>query len=694
MKKKLLGILFVLGLLLALPSVVSLAATANGEPCGATDDDNVYWALVDGTLTISGSGAMADYNVSNIMPWSDNVKTIKTVAIEKGVTHVGNYAFYGGINLKSVTMPNSVESIGINAFFMCMKLSDVYYNGTKAQWDGLTKGSGNAYLTNATLHYHCGATADDNVYWALVGDTLTISGSGAMADYDAANSVPWNGSIATIKTVVIENGVTNVGNNAFNGCTKLTSVTIPGSVKIIGMDVFSDCANLTSVTIPDNVETIGARTFYGCINLESITIPKKVTSIGIGAFSGCTSLKSVTIPDSVKTIGASAFYNCKNLESVTIPNGVTDIENYTFYGCTSLTLVTIPDSVTDIKVAAFRSCTSLTSVTIPDSVERMGDSVFWGCSKLQSVTIPKKVTSIGYDAFNGCANLKSVTIPNGVTDIGNNAFYGCTGLTSVTIPKSVTGIGEGIFDGCTKLSDVYYTGTKTEWGNVNGKDSLNNATLHYHCGATADDNVYWAQVGGTLTISGIGNMMNYSNKNEVPWKNIITAKIENGVKNIGDRTFRKCGLESIIIPKSVTEIGNNAFLWCDQLKLVTIPNSVKSIGFYAFSSCRSLTSVTMPKDIETIDHHAFSDCTSLTTIYMPMHYDTASEAYKKLDVGTDGIPGTATKLYYIAGDEEGNITPVTIDSVTYGTDKGNSITLTCGIMGNGYVIKSAKEGTT
>ena len=488
MKKKLLGVLFVLGLLLALPSVVSFAETKNGT-CGATGNvGSVKWVLDDnGTLTISGSGDMANYNlIMPLAPWYVYRATIKTVVIEKGVTRIGNSAFQNCTKLTSVTIPNSVISIEKYAFLNCTNRTNVYYTGTKTEWGNV---NGKDRLNSATLHYHCGATADDNAYWALVGGTLTISGSGDMANYTNADEVQWKDSVADIKNVVIGNGVTNVG----------------------------------------------------------------------------------------------AY------------------------------------------------------------------------------------------AFNGCENLTSVVIPTGVTQIGDNAF-----------------------NDCNKLANVYYTGTKAQWDGLtkgSGNAYLTNATLHYHCGATADDNVYWAQVGGTLTISGIGNMMNYSNKNEVPWKNIITAKIENGVKNIGDRTFRKCGLESIIIPKSVTEIGNNAFLWCDQLKLVTIPNSVKSIGFYAFSSCRSLTSVTMPKDIETIDHHAFSDCTSLTTIYMPMHYDTASEAYKKLDVGTDGIPGTATKLYYIAGDEEGNITPVTIDSVTYGTDKGNSITLTCGIMGNGYVIKSAKEGT-
>ena len=466
MKKKLLGILFVLGLLLALPSVVSLAATANGEPCGATDDDNVYWVLVDGTLTISGNGAMADYADASSVPWNSSIADIKTVTIENNVTNIGAYAFSDCTSLNSVIIPKSVTKIGSDAFKNCTNLTDVHYSGTKAQWD---KVEGKDSLNSATLHYHCGATADDNVYWALVGGTLTISGSGNMRDYSITKLGEISSNYAKIRTAVIENGVTNVG-----------------------------------------------------------------------------------------------------------------------------------------------ACT----------------------------------------------------------------FFGCVDLTSVTVPKSVTKVGTNAFGLCKSLTDVYYTGTKTEWNNVNGKGSLYSATLHYHCGATDDDNVYWALVDNTLIISGSGAMKNYVMKFiEAPWYSYRTT------------------IKTVTIENGVTVIGRQAFYDCANLKSVTIPNSVTSIGDSAFQNCTNLTSVTIPDSVKTVNLYAFYSCAGLTTIYIPMHYDTESETYKKLDLSSVTIPKTATKLYYIAGAAEGSITPVTIDSVTYGTDKGNSITLTCGIMGNGYVIKSAKEGT-
>ena len=520
------------------------------------------------------------------------------------------------------------------------------------------KGNENGCLTNASISYCiCGATGNEaNVKWALDDNgILTISGSGAMEGYYAMDYTPWYTNRENIQIVVIENGVTNVGDCAFGNCT-----------------------NLTSVTIPDSVESIGG-----------------------GAFGGCSKLQSVTIPDSVKSIGNSVFFGC----------------------------------------------TSLKSVTIPASVASIGNGTFWGCSNLQSVTIPKKVTSIEQFTFIGCTSLKSVTIPDGVTSIGGYAFNSCTSLESVVIPGSVESIGDDAFKDCNKLADVYYTGTKAEWDALtkgSGNDSLTNATLHYHCGATADDNVYWALVGDTLTISGSGAMADYADASSVPWNNSITAiktvVIENGVTNVGAYAFNNCSsltsvtipddvtkigdyafygcqeLTSITMPEGLTSIGSSAFQNCTKLTSVTIPNSVTNVGANAFNSCANLTSVTIsnrldtisertfekctglnsvtiPNSVKTVNYGAFYGCTDLTTIYIPMHYDTESKTYKELGVGDAGIPVTATKLYYIAGAAEGNITPVTIDSVTYGNGKEKSITLPCDIMGNGYVIQSAKEGT-
>ena len=329
----------------------------------------------------------------------------------------------------------------------------------------------------------CGAEGDgSNLTWTLDSEgVLTISGSGDMHGYDHLGA-PWYGIRSPVKSAVIADGVTSIGDSAFFDCTSLTSVTIPDSVTSIGEYAFYNCTSLTSVTIPNSVTSIGEYAFYNCTSLTSVAIPDSVTSIGEYAFSHCTSLTSVTIPDSVTSIGRYAFYYCTSLTSVTIPDSVTSIGESSFYKCTSLTSVTIPDSVTSIGYKAFGSCESLTSVTIPDSVTSIGDGAFSCCTSLTSVTIPNSVTSIGDSAFYDCTSLTSVTIPNSVTIIGVAAFSCCTSLTSVTIPDSVMIIGGSAFFDCDNLTDVYYTGTEIAWNKIkisDNNDSLKNAAIHY-----------------------------------------------------------------------------------------------------------------------------------------------------------------------------------------------------------------------
>ena len=224
--------------------------------------------------------------------------------------------------------------------------------------------------------------------------------------------------------------------------------------------------NPTSVSIPTliqyngkqyTVTSIGEEAFDWCTSLTSITIPNSVTSIGEGAFYYCSSLTSVTIPNSVTSIGSYAFYNCSSLTSVTIPNSVTSIEYSAFSRCSSLISVTIPNSVTSIESYAFSDCSSLTSIVIPNSVTSIGKSAFYGCSSLTSVTIPNSVTSIGDNAFNGCSSLTSVTIPNSVTSIGKSAFDGCSSLTTVICKAIlVPSTGESVFANVPISSAVLY----------------------------------------------------------------------------------------------------------------------------------------------------------------------------------------------------------------------------------------------
>ena len=374
------------------------------------------------------------------------------------------------------------------------------------------------------------------------GKTCTITGIGTCTDTDVVIPAFLEGYEVTaieprafensgLTSVVIQDGVTYIGYNAFGGCNRLTSVVIADSVKVIHTYAFTNCSLtsvyyqgtveqwlgisigsnlgrglpidlyfngelLTELVIPENVTSIRDRAFQSCGSLTSVVIPDSVTSIGVAAFSGCGSLTSVVIPDSVTSIGGGAFRHCKSLTSVVIPDGVTSIGDSMFEECKSLTSVVIPDGVTSIGEYVFSGCESLTSVVIPDGVTSIGNSAFSGCIKLTSVVIPDGVTSIGREAFRSCNGLTSVVIPDSVTTIADNAFETCLKLTSVVIGNGVTSIGKGAFSECVKLtsvvigsgvtsigndafrgfnnlSDVQYIGTKAEWEAIEkGSDYL------------------------------------------------------------------------------------------------------------------------------------------------------------------------------------------------------------------------------
>ena len=250
-------------------------------------------------------------------------------------------------------------------------------------------------------------------------------------DYDSNQSPVYNNS--DVKKIVIEDGVTSIGDYAFRGCSSLTSITLPDSVTSIGDCAFVFCVGLSSITLPDSVTSIGDSAFKNCSSLTSITIPDRVTSIEPYAFDNCSSLTSITIPNSITSIGASAFYNCRSLTSITIPDRVTSIESRAFTGCSSLTSITIPDSVTSIGYATFAGCSSLTSITIPDSVTSIGESAFSNCSSLQTISLSCKSTLKRSD-FGDQADLVSYALHTlkkteakaaTYTENGNKAYWTC-----------------------------------------------------------------------------------------------------------------------------------------------------------------------------------------------------------------------------------------------------------------------------
>ena len=483
-----------------------------------------------------------------------------------------------------------------------------------------------------------GGTCGTNLTWVLTDDgMLTISGTGGMSIYNywTSSSVPWYSYRSSIKSVVIEdgvtsiddyafsncskltsvtigNGVTNIGGSAFSGCSSLTSITIPDSVTSIGSGAFSNCSSLTSVTIPDSVTSICGSAFYNCTSLTSIDVPDGVTSIGDYAFYGCSSLTSITIPDSVTSIGYEAFYGCSSLTSVTIPDSVTSIGSSAFYDCSSLTSISIPDSVTSIGDYAFYRCSSLTSVTIPDSVTSISGSAFSGCSSLTSIDIPDGVTRIGESAFSSCSSLTSITIPDSVTRIGSYAFSGCSSLTSITIPDSVTVIGSYAFSSCNSLSKVYITDLEA-WCKINFVDAYSNPLCQNLLGEKFYLN---GEVITDLVIpEGIKSINAFA---FIGCENIKTVTIPDSVTSIGDCAFYGCSsLTSIDIPDSVTSIGSDAFSYCSSLTSIDIPDSVTSIGDGAFSSCSKLTSISIPEGVTSIGNSIFNSCSSLTSVTIP-----------------------------------------------------------------------------
>ena len=518
-----------------------------------SDEPYVYWGSCgndliwrlgeDGKLTISGVGDMTNYYVSSSAPWYSYRSSITNVVIEDGVTSVSQNAFNNYTNLINVSLGSSITAIGTSAFIGCTSLQNVYISDMESYLN-IDFGS---ELSNPMCYAH-------ELY--LNGERITY--------------------------IEIPETVTQIPAYAFRGCNTLTDITIPDSVTSIGTSAFSDCTSLTSITIPDGVTSVGNSVFSGCTKLTSITIPNGVASIGNSTFRDCSSLTSITIPGGVTSIGSDMFYNCTSLTSITIPNGVTSIGTYAFYNCTSLTSITIPNGVTSIDSSAFRDCTSLTSVTMPDSVTSIGSFAFRGCTSLTSATMPDNVTSIGSSAFRDCTSLTSVTMPNNITSISNYVFEDCTNLTSITIPGGVASIGTSAFEDCTSLTDVYYAGT---WANFisisidSNNTPFEQATLHcsdktfVYWDIRGDDLIWGIGEYGELTISGNGDMPDYSSSYLAPWYGYRSS------------------ITSVMIEDSITSIGSYAFRNCINLTNIAIPDGITSISDYAFDSCTSLTNV-------------------------------------------------------------------------------------------------------
>ena len=495
-----------------------VTAAVRGSSVGYTDA-----AVYTGTLQVKGSSTV------------DMTATYGTVVYARAVSvSLSNGSFTAKTGQSKWPPIDAPVTLGVKTRLVAGVCSDAdtgKYAGEKVD---------DLYVTSfASVE---SGTCGENVKWTLTRDgTLTISGTGAMADYSWYGA-PWYGFRSQVKSVIMENGVTSIGADAFHGCTSLTSVTIPNGVTSIREYAFYNCTSLTSVTIPNSVTSIGDLAFFDCSSLtdvyyngygldwlavgghgeipDSATVHFKddlygkgecgenvnwtldasgtLTISGTGAmydydFIGdrnpapwCANglnnrVRTVVVKKGITELGYNAFTECGELKKVTLPSGLKRIGSCAFISCYSLPELTIPATVTTIESNAFTHCDSIKTLTLPGGLKEIGDAACSQMESLSSVTLGKGITRLSPYMFNMCYALTSVTVPEGVTDIGSCAFRDCENLQTLRLPASLKTVGEAASSG-TSIADVYFAGTAAQWNALRmdpGNNHIRCAKVHY-----------------------------------------------------------------------------------------------------------------------------------------------------------------------------------------------------------------------
>lgn len=446
---------------------------------------------------------------------------------------------------------------------------------------------------------------------AVESDSFNNTYDAAAADKEGLDSKPeYNYSYTEEEGVTLitdENGkvvkavVSGVGGKVPEG---LFYNKTPGT-EATPMDRWRD---LKEVVIEEGVTEIGVDAFSVCTSLETVTLPESLQKIGEGAFEYCSSLSEIRIPENVTVIGQRAFHCCKKLTSVTIPAGVTEIDYATFAYCEELSTVVIPETVTKIGECAFQNC-GFSSINIPATVKETDRRAFAGCHSMQKATI--SVETVGEQTFYSCDALTEVEFTSEVKTIGDGAFHSCTALAEIKIPDNVTSIGDGIFTSCTALKKAVFEGgtvKKSTLGNPALQELIisGSATLDVSFTAGSSKNTL-----ETVKIEkGVIGDSAFSN-----CKNLTTVELGGGVTSIGKSAFLKCTkLPSITIGNGVISIGASAFNGCTALTNANIGSG--AIGASAFQDCSSLANVTLGGGVTSIGTNAFLKCTALTSMYI------------------------------------------------------------------------------
>lgn len=441
-----------------------------------------------------------------------------TVVYEGEVTELGNNALQFQSALTGIVIPEGITSIGYKAFYQCYNMTTIKLpKSLKLIGDvsGLTF-DGCIGLANGKF------IIDDMAWWC----SLDIKGVYSNPLYYAKHI--YSDEDTEITDLVIPEGVTSIGSDAFVRCEGITSVSFPSTLETIGDNAFAH-SGLTSVVIPQGITMINDGTFQYCRNLTSVTIPEGVESIGGNAFVH-TGLTSLTLPSTIIYMSQS-FYGCDSLVSLTLTDGITTLGR-SFYNCTALTSVNIPGSVKEIDASDFSRCSSLTTVTLNEGTEKVNFST---CDVLATINFPSTIKEI---YFYRCPSIETVTLPEGVERI--SSFEGCNGLQQINIPSTVTFIGG--FKACDNLQKVIV------------------ADIASWCAARHYDSRYYG-----------------------PQK--LAGKLYLGTVDKHEEII------DLVIPEGVTKITGEAFLGLPNITTITLPSTLTTMEYKVFQDCTGVTDV-------------------------------------------------------------------------------------------------------
>lgn len=515
--------------------------------CGAEGDgSNVTWVLTtDGTLILSGTGAVAAYENRKDTPWRDYNDQILQLEVQKGITSVSGLC--SCYKLREVSLPEGLISLGKLTFMDCWELQEI-----------------------------------------RLPKSLKTLGEGTFA------------SCFALTEIELPEDLETVGEGFLYHCISLTSVVIPASVTEMGDRPFSGDWALKTVEIKGNVPRLSNYSFHECDALQEVLITGSVGTIGDDAFKELDSLERVQIASGLKTIGKRAFWLCDNLTTVSLPDGVTSIGEEAFKECSSLTTINLPDSITTIGMNAFYGTKLTGPLNIPSSLVSLGDNAFNGCGGITGTLLfPGALENISKNAFAGCAGIEEIILPRGVLTISDGAFNNCSGVQRLWLTNSIQSIGANAFNGMKNLKKVYFSGTILEW-----ETGIQWADKGYQIGVAITTNeeiasgscgeaLTWSlSTAGDLTVSGTGDMTDFA-ATGAPWAEyrdqVKLVILGRGVTSIGSSAFQDCkNLETVSLPGSLTALGEAAFLRCGELTNVKLPASLESVGEDCFTGCEKL----------------------------------------------------------------------------------------------------------